>query len=60
MGFLDDAKAKVGELLDEHKDKVEEVSDQAIDKAGEFAESKGVSADMVEQGKTLADEQIGE
>ncbi|MBP6995025.1 MAG: hypothetical protein KBB39_02670 [Phycicoccus sp.] len=60
MGFLDDAKAKVGELLDEHKDQVEEYSDQALDKAGELAESKGISADMVEQGKSLADGQIGE
>ena len=60
MGFLDDAKAKVGELLSEHSDQVEEYSDQAIEQAGEFAESKGLSADIVDQGKALADDQIGE
>lgn len=60
MGFLDDAKAKIDEVIHSNPDKVEELSDQALDKAGEFAESKGVGADQVEQGKQFLDDKIGE
>ena len=36
MGFLDDAKDKLGDLVDEHGDKVAD----GLDKAAEFAEDK--------------------
>lgn len=60
MGFLDDAKAKIEEVIEGNPDKVEELSDQALDKAGDFAESKGLGADQVEQGKQFLDDKIGE
>ena len=60
MGFLDDAKAKVAGLIHDNPDKVEELSDQGIEKAGEFAESKGLDADKVQQGKDFLDSKIGE
>lgn len=56
MGFLDKAK----DLAGEHADKVEGLSDQGLDKAGEFAESKGLDADKVDQGQEFLDEKIGD
>jgi len=59
MGFLDDAKEKVTQLVHDNPDKVEELSDQAIDKAGELAAAKGVDADKVQAGKDFLDGKIG-
>ena len=59
MGF-DDLTNKATDALGEHSDKVEEYSDQGLDKAGEFAESKGVDSDKVDQGKDFLDGKIGE
>jgi len=51
---------KAKDLAGEHGDKVEGLSDQGLDKAGEFAESKGLDADKVDQGQTFLDDKIGE
>lgn len=56
MSLFDKAK----DLAGEHADKVEGLSDQGLEKAGEFAESKGLDADKVEQGKSFLDDKIGE
>ncbi len=56
MSLFDKAK----DLLGEHADKVEDLSDQGLDKAGEFAESKGLDADKVDQGQEFLDDKIGE
>ncbi|KGN39089.1 antitoxin [Knoellia subterranea] len=56
MSMFDKAK----DLAGEHADKVEGLSDQGLEKAGEFAESKGIDADKVEQGKDFLDDKIGE
>ncbi|MFC7488118.1 antitoxin [Knoellia sp. CPCC 206453] len=56
MSLFDKAK----DLLGEHADKVEDLSDQGLDRAGEFAESKGLDADRVNQGQEFLDGKIGE
>ncbi|CCH78892.1 conserved hypothetical protein [Nostocoides japonicum T1-X7] len=60
MGFLDDAKEKLGELKAEHADQVEKVSDQAIDKAGDVVDEKtgGKYADQVDTAQQKADDAI--
>ncbi|MEZ5091805.1 antitoxin [Nocardioides sp.] len=52
MGFLDDAKDKLGDLVDEHGDKVSE----GIDKAAELIEDKtgGKFDDKIEMGAEKA------
>ena len=57
MGF-DDLTSKATDAL--NSEKGEELSDQGLDKAGEFAESKGVDSDKVDQGKDFLDGKIGE
>ena len=56
MSMFDKAK----DLADEHSDKVEGVSDQGLDRAGDFAESKGLDAAKVGQGRDALDDRIGE
>ncbi len=60
MGFLDDAKEKLGELKAEHADTVEKVSDQAIDKVGDVVDEKtgGKYADQVDTAQQKADDAI--
>ncbi|PRY63666.1 antitoxin protein of toxin-antitoxin system [Knoellia remsis] len=55
MSMFDKAK----DLAAENSDKVEQFSDQGLDKAGEFAESKGLGADQVQQGRDFVDGRIG-
>lgn len=55
MSMFDKAK----DLAAENADKVEQFSDQGLDKAGEFAESKGLGADQVQQGRDFVDGRIG-
>ena len=52
MGFLDDAKDKLGDLVDDHGDKVSE----GIDKAAELIEDKtgGKFDDKIEMGAEKA------
>lgn len=56
MSMFDKAK----DLAGEHADKIEGLSDQGLEKAGEFAESKGLDAEKVEQGKSFLDDKIGD
>lgn len=56
MSLFDKAK----DLAGEHADKVEGLSDQGLEKAGEFAESKDVDADKVDQGQQFLDDKIGD
>lgn len=56
MSLFDKAK----DLAGEHADKIEGLSDQGLEKAGDFAESKGVDADKVAQGKEFLDGKIGD
>lgn len=56
MSMFDKAK----ELAGEHSDKIEGLSDQGLEKAGELAESKGVDAEKVDQGKQFLDDRIGD
>jgi hypothetical protein len=62
MGFLDDAKDKISDLVSDHPDKVEEYSDQGIDRAGDAldAATEGRYADQVDAGQQKADDAIGE
>ncbi len=62
MGFLDDAKEKLTDLMGQHPDKVEELSDQGLDAAAEKADelTGGKFGDQIQQGRDMADEKIGE
>lgn len=62
MGFLDDAKDKVSDLVHDNPDKVEELSDQGIERGGDMFDQAtgGKYADQVDQAQTKADESIGE
>jgi hypothetical protein len=62
MGFLDDAKDKISELMHDNPDKVEEYSDQGIEKGGDALDGAtgGKYADQVDAGQQKADDAIGE
>jgi hypothetical protein len=62
MGFLDDAKEKLTNLVNENPDKVEELSDKGLDAAAGKADelTGGKYADQIQQGRDAADEKIGE
>jgi hypothetical protein len=62
MGFLDDAKDKISDLVNDNPEKVEEYSDQGIDKAGDALDGAtgGKYAEQVDAGQEKADDAIGE
>lgn len=62
MGFLDDAKDKINDLMNDNPDKVEEYSDLGIEKGGDAIDSAtgGKFADQIDAGQEKADEAIGE
>ncbi|WP_404381973.1 antitoxin [Knoellia locipacati] len=63
MSMFDKAKEFIAEhsdKLDEHSEAIEQHSDRGLDQAGDFAESKGLGADHVDQGRDVLDERIGE
>lgn len=62
MGFLDDAKNKISDLVNDNPDKVESLSDQGIERAGDAVDSAtgGKYADQVDQAQQKADGAIGE
>jgi hypothetical protein len=62
MGFLDDAKGKIEDLVGKNPDKVEELSDQGIAKATDLADNAtgGKFGEQIDAAGQKADEAIGE
>ncbi len=62
MGFLDDAKDKISDLVHDNPDKVEDLSDQGIDRAGDAlgGATGGKYAEQIDAGQEKADGAIGE
>ena len=62
MGFLDDAKDKINDLMHDNPDKVEDLSDQGIERGGDALDdvTGGKYADQLDAGQQKADDAIGE
>ena len=62
MGFLDDAKDKVNDLMHDNPDKVEDLSDQGIERGGDALDgvAGGKYSDQIDAGQQKADDAIGE
>lgn len=62
MGFLDDAKGKIEDLVGKNSDKVEELSDQGIAKATDAADSAtgGKYTEQIDTAGQKIDEAIGD
>lgn len=62
MGFLDDAKGKLEDLVGNNPDKVEGLSDQGIEKASDLADNAtgGKFSDHIDSAGQKADEAIGQ
>lgn len=62
MGFLDDAKGKLEDLVGNNPEKVEELSDQGIEKASDLADNAtgGKFSDHIDSAGQKADEAIGQ
>lgn len=61
MGFLDDAKAKIEDLVQDNPDQVESISDQVIERGGDAVDqaTDGKYADHVDTAQARGDEAIG-